>query len=230
MLFASHEARRQREAPPRLAAAVQVAGTFLDPGLLLELLDERRWRAARRGRSRPGAGTGWAAPLHADVRRVVRTPGLAVFAVGLLLVPYVAAVVVPPAALPAIAAVVACAVTGRAAAGLRTVARSAPLRRAMGGTDRVLLTVHLLAPLALAAVWTAAVLPAIAPVHPVAVALLPVGAVAVVLWRTTRPAPDYGAAVFETGFGAVPIDLIRGLVRGPDLLAVLVAVHLLLAA
>ena len=44
-----------------LAVAVQAAGTFLDPALLLGLLEERRWRAIRRGPSQPGIGVGRAA-------------------------------------------------------------------------------------------------------------------------------------------------------------------------
>ena len=64
---------------------------------------------------------------------------------------------------------------------------------------------------------------------PIAVVLIPVGAIAVVERSATRPPPDYGAAVFDTGFGSVQVDLVRQLVRGPALLAGLAAVQLLLA-
>lgn len=87
-----------------------------------------------------------------------------------------------------------------------------------------------MAPLAVTAGWTAAALPALLPIHPLAAVLLPVGAVAVVLRTAPRLALNYGAAVFETGFGAVPIDLFRQLLRGPALLGILVAVHLLLVS
>jgi hypothetical protein len=78
------------------------------------------------------------------------------------------------------------------------------------------------------AVWTAALLPALLPLNPIAVLLIPLGAVAVVERSATRPAPDYGAAVFDTGMGSVQVDLVRQLVRGPALLAGLAAIQLLL--
>lgn len=213
-----------------LAVAVRAAATFLDPGLLLGLLEERRWRALRRGRSRPGAGTGLAALAYLDARRALRTPGAAALALGLLLVPYAGAMVLPAAVVAAGSAVAVVIVTTRVASGVRTVLRSPALRRALGSTDRALVMVHLVAPLAASTVWTAAALPALLPMHPLAVTLLPVGAVAVVYRTASRPALNYGATVFETGFGGVPVDLLRQLLRGPALLAMLVAIQLLLAS
>ncbi|WP_433556171.1 DUF6297 family protein [Pseudonocardia xinjiangensis] len=212
-----------------LAAAVQAAGTFIEPGLLLGLLEERRWRSARRGRSRRGLGHRSVALLHSDLRRALRTPGALTLGAGLLVVSYTAAAILPHVAVAPVVAVAAYAIASRVAAGLRAVTRSAALRRALGGTDGVLTLLHLAAPLVVAAVWTAAVLPALLPANPLAVVLIPIGAVAVVERSATRPPPDYGAAVFDTGFGAVPIDLVRQLVRGPALLAGLAAVQLLLA-
>ncbi|GAA1175496.1 DUF6297 family protein [Pseudonocardia alaniniphila] len=211
-----------------LAAAVQAAGTFMEPALLLGLLEERRWRSARHGRSRPGRGFGYGALVHSDLRRVLRTPGAVALAVGLLLVTYAAAGVLPAVAVPPVAVVAAYAVASRVASGVRAVTRSAALRRSVGGTDRALIMVHLVAPLVAVAVWTAALLPALLLLNPIAVLLIPLGAVAVVERSATRPAPDYGAAVFETGMGGVQVDLVRQLVRGPALLAGLAAVQLLL--
>jgi Family of unknown function (DUF6297) len=213
-----------------LAIAVQTAGTFLDPGLLLGLLEERRWRAARRGRSRPGAGTGLAALAYVDARRALRTPGAVALALGLLLVLYAGAAVLPTAIVPAISAVAVVLVATRVASGLRTVIRSRALRSALGGSNRALVMVHLVAPLIVSMAWTAAVLPALVPMHPLAMALLPTGAVAVVYRTATRTGLNYGAAVFETGFGTVPMDLVRQLLRGPVLLAMLVTAQLLLAS
>jgi hypothetical protein len=211
-----------------LAAAVQAAGTFMQPSLLLGLLEERRWRSAQRGRSRPGRGRGYGALLHSDLRRTLRTPGALPLAVGLLLVTYAAAAVLPAVVVPTVAVVAAYAVASRAASGVRAVTRSAALRRALGGTDRALIMVHLVAPLVVVAVWTAALLPALLPLNPLAAVLIPVGAVVVVERSATRPPPDYGAAVFDTGFGGVQVDLVRQLMRGPALLAGLAAVQLLL--
>lgn len=213
-----------------LAVAARAAATFLDPGLLLGLLEERRWRALRRGRSLSGAGTGLAALAYVDARRTLRTPGAAALALGLLLVPYAGAMALPAAVVAAGSAVAAVIVTTRVASGLRAVLRSPALRRALGSADRALVMVHLVAPLAVSTAWTAAALPALLPLHPLAVTLLPVGAVAVVYRTASRPALDYGATVFETGLGGVPVDLLRQLLRGPALLAMLVAVQLLLAS
>ncbi len=85
-------------------------------------------------------------------------------------------------------------------------------------------------PLAVTAVWTAAALPALLPIHPLAAVLLPVGAVVVVLRTATPPALNYGSAVFDTGISVVPVDIVRQLLRGPALLGFLVAAHLLLAS
>lgn len=213
-----------------LAVAVQVAGTFLDPELLLGLLEERRWRAARRGRSRTGIGAGLVALAYVDVRRALRTPGAAGLALGLLLVPYAGSTVLPAAIVPAVTAVAAVLVATRAASGLRAVIRSPALRRSLGSTDRALVMIHLVAPLAASMAWTVAALPVLLPLHPLAIVLLPAGAVAVVYRTATQPSLNYGAAVFETGFGTVPIDLFRQLLRGPVLLALLVTAQLLLAS
>jgi hypothetical protein len=160
---------------------------------------------------------------------VLRTPGALPLTLGLLLVTYAAAGVLPAVAVPPVAVVAAYALASRMASGVRAVTRSAALRRALGGTDRALIMVHLVAPLAVVVVWTAALLPALLPLNPLAVVLIPLGAVAVVERSATRPSPDYGAAVFDTGFGGVQVDLVRQLVRGPALLVGLAAVQLLLA-
>lgn len=88
----------------------------------------------------------------------------------------------------------------------------------------------LMVPLAAAVTWTALALPALLPVRAVAVALVPLGAVAVAQRVASRRAPAYGGVVFETGFGAgVPVDFVRQLLQGVVLLAVLAGVQVLLA-
>lgn len=144
----------------------------------------------------------------------------------LVVAPYAAAAVLPGPIVAAVTAVLACLVAGRLAGGLRAVCRSAALRRNLGGTDLAVVVVHLVVPLVTVTVWTAAVLP----VHPVSAVLIPLGAVLVVYRLASRPPPTYGGALFDTPFAALPVDLIRQLLRGPALLAVLVAVHVLLAA
>lgn len=124
----------------------------------------------------------------------------------------------------------ACLVAGRFAGGLRAVCRSAALRRSLGGTDLALAVVHLIVPMVIVTVWTVAVLPAMLPVHPVSAVLIPLGAVLVVYRLANRRPLTYGGVLFDSPFGAFPVDLIRQILRGPALVAVLAAVHVLLAA
>ena len=213
-----------------LVVAAQVAGTMLDPTILTGVLEERRWRRIGRVRSRPFAGAGPVALLRADLRRAARAPGALPGALGLLVVPYAAAGVLPAPLVPAVTTVAAYLVANRYAAGLRAVSRAPALRRTLGGSDRVLTLLHLVVPLAAATAWTALVLPALLPARAVAIALIPMGAVAVTQRVATRDVPAYGGVLFEPGFGAaVPVDLIRGLLRGVALLAVLAGVQVLLA-
>lgn len=213
-----------------LVVAVRVAGTWLDLSILAGVIEERRWRRIGRVRSRPLAGTGRAALLRADVRRTLRARGPLVTGLGLVVAPYAAAAVLPGPIVPAVTAALACLVAGRYAGGLRAVCRSAALRRSLGGTDLALAVVHLVVPLVTVTVWTAAVLPAMLPVHPVSAVLIPLGAVLVVYRLANRPPLTYSGALFDSPFGAFPVDLIRQLLRGPALLTVLAAVHVLLAA
>ena len=213
-----------------LVVAAQVAGTMLDPTILTGVLEERRWRRIGRVRSRPFAGAGPVALLRADLRRAARAPGALPGALGLLVVPYAAAGVLPAPLVPAVTTVAAYLVANRYAAGLRAVSRAPALRRTLGGSDRVLTLLHLVVPLAAATAWTALVLPALLPARAVAIALIPLGAVAVTQRVASRDTPAYGGVLFEPGFGAaVPVDLIRGLLRGVALLAVLAGVQVLLA-
>ena len=222
--------RRAVSAGTGLVVAAQVAGTMLDPTILTGVLEERRWRRIGRVRSRPFAGAGPVALLRADLRRAARAPGALPGALGLLVVPYAAAGVLPAPLVPAVTTVAAYLVANRYAAGLRAVSRAPALRRTLGGSDRVLTLLHLVVPLAAATAWTALVLPALLPARAVAIALIPLGAVAVTQRVASRDTPAYGGVLFEPGFGAaVPVDLIRGLLRGVALLAVLAGVQVLLA-
>ncbi len=214
-----------------LSVTVRVAGTFLDPALLLGLLEERRWRRWRHGPSRVLRGDGMAALVAADLRRAVRSPGLALVGTGMVLVPFAAPILIPEELLAAVATVAAWTVASRAASGLRAVTRSPALRRAIPISDAGIIAGHLVAPAVTALVWTTLVLPALSLTHPVGLVLLPIGATALV-WRfATRPPPDLAGALVDTGlFGALPLDAARTMLRGVLLLAVLVGVQIWLNA
>lgn len=210
----------------RVASAVSSAILLLDPTMLAALVENRRWLAVGRVRSRPfGPGPrGWVL-LRADLRRAVRHRAAVAWWAGLALVVYAVAT-----AVPALAATVqvlgAYLVAERLAGGLRAVCRSAGLRRSLGGTDATLTAVHLALPAAAAALWWLATLPA-AGTGPLWLPfVLVTGVVAAVYRSATRPPMVYGGAVAETPFGTIPVDLIRQVVRGPDLLALLVVIQL----
>lgn len=118
----------------------------------------------------------------------------------------------------------------RLAGGLRLVARSSALRRTLGGTDRFLRGVHLVRPaagVALVVGLTAATVP-VAPL-PALVSLL--GALLVVHRTATRPPLDYASSAHDIGLlGPLPLGLVLQLLRGPALLAVLVAVQVAITA
>lgn len=217
----------------QVADAATTAAIFLDPALLFGVLETRRWRGLGRVRRRPFwpgwarlPGRRWWLLLAADARRLARRPGgLAVWA-ALLVLPYAVAVLAPGLA-GAARLVAAYFATSRLAAGLRLVHASPALRRALGGGDRGLLAVHAVNPaLGLAAWWLLSAAIHMAPGYP-AQLLFPVGVLAAVYRGATRPPRNYEGGAVDTPFGLIPVPLLRQLVRGADVLAILVLVQLL---
>jgi hypothetical protein len=211
-----------------VAGAAASAAMFMDPDLLFGVLETRRWRAVgrvRRWRWWPG-GRSWLL-LQADLRRQLRRPGgLAVWA-GLLVIPYALAVLAPPLAGPGrlLAGYLA---GNRLAAGLRTVRESPALRRVLGGTDLDLSLIHLAVPaLGLAVWWSLSAAVHQAPGYPVQV-IFPLGLLGAVYRSASRPPRSYDRAVVETPFGLIPLGLLRQLVRGIDVVALLLLVELFL--
>jgi hypothetical protein len=212
-----------------LASAAVTAAMFLDLSLLSAVVEARRWRRTARVRSRGFALRGRVAVLlQAEVRRLARRPGtLGVYAL-LVLVPYATALFAPVAG--ALVRIVAgYLAVGRLAPGLRKVSGSPALRRALGGTDSGLRAVHTVVPAAGLAVWWLLALPAAPAYGPVPAVLLPVGILAAGYRAATRPPMSYGGAAVDTPFGLIPFDLIRQLVRGPDVLGLVLLIQLLLS-
>jgi len=211
----------------QFASAASSAVVLLDPSMLSVLVENRRWRAVGRVRSRrfrPGSRT-WVL-LQSELRRVGRHPSALAWWAALVLALYAVA-----AALPAVAGsaqvIGAYVAAERLAGGLRAVSRSAGLRRSLGGGDVGLKLTHLLLPTVAVAAWWLATLPAVG-TGPLWLPYLLVAGVAVAVYRSaTRGPMTYGGAVAETPFGTVPVDLIRQVIRGVDVVAALVAVQLL---
>ena len=211
----------------QFANAATTAAVLLDPSLLAALVESRRWRAIGlvRGR-RFRAGGRFPVLLQAEVRRLSRHRGALLGWAGALLTMYAVAVALPSIAGPA-HVVLAYLATGRLTGGLRAVSRSPGLRRSLGGNDTLLRLAHLVVPGVGATLWYLATLPALRPVPGPLDAVLLLGIVTAAFWAGTRPPMRYGGAVVNTPFAMVPVDLVRQVLRGPDLVAVLVVVHLL---
>ena len=226
----------------QLASAAMSSALWLDPALLTGVLEVRRWRRVGRVRSRdfrrgppaflrvPGVPRiprlPWAL-LRGECVRALRRPGaLAVWA-SLALLQYAVAVAAPSLAGVA-RLVLAYLAAGRLTPGLRTVARSSALRRALGGNDRLVRGVHLVLPALMTLVWWLVTMPAGADGAGPAGALLVAGVVAAAYRGATRPPMTYDGAVVETPFGLLPLGLVLQLARGPDLLGAVILVRIFL--
>ncbi|WP_418153519.1 DUF6297 family protein [Actinoalloteichus caeruleus] len=210
-----------------LAGTASVAVWWLDLSVLSSALDEKAMRRRGRVRSRRLRGTRVTVSLRADCLRLLRRPARGVVWAVLLLVPYaVAGVALPEATVAVVQALGAALATDRLAGGLRTVARSPGLRRALGGTDRHLLLAHLVVPGVGALLWVLLTAPALPSSTWWCSAVSVLGAVLVTYRLATRPPLSYDLTLYDTGLGPMPLNLIRELSRGPLLLVLVVVAQL----
>ncbi len=212
----------------QLATATVGAAVMLDPALLSGVVEARRWRQPRRIHSRhwwPG-GRAWVL-IQADLlRQWRRRSGLLAWA-ALVLVPYAVAVYSPAAVGPARIAAAYLA-TERLAAGLRLIARTPSLRRLVGGGDGDLKSIHLVVPaIGLAIWWLASLGAGGAATRDVIGPLLVLGVLGAVYRTATRPPMSYDVGTADTPMGPVPTTLLRRLLRGPDVVAILILADLI---
>jgi hypothetical protein len=214
-----------------LVQAAAVSSAWLDLSLVSSALALRRARRIGRVHSVRLRGSRAFAFVLADVARLRRYPAAVAVWVALLPVPFFATVSLPPIAVGPVQLLGAYLAADRLAGGLRTIAGSAALRRSLGGTDASLKTIHLVLPAVGAIVWCALTSFALPLAPSVTTVISAAGAVLMVYALATRPPMDYGGGspIFETGFGAVPVNLIRQLVRGPAILVGLAALQLIAA-
>jgi hypothetical protein len=212
----------------QLAATAVTAAIWLDPSMLSGVLETRRWRrigVVTRRRFWRGGRIG--VLLQAELRRHLRRPGALAIWAALALAQYGIAIAVPSVAWVT-RLVGAYLAANRLTGGLRTVSRSPGLRRALGGSDSTLRLVHLVVPWVGAVLWWLLTWPAgphLAGVEP----LIVVAVVGAAYRAATRPPMAYGGAAVDTPFGLIPVDLIRQVIRGPDVLAVAIVIWSLLA-
>jgi hypothetical protein len=214
-----------------LAGATSVAVNWFDSTLLTGLLTQRRWlrvAAVRSTRLRPGSRV--FVLLRAESRRLVRSRWAAMAWATLVVLPYPLAAVISPIWMPVVQIVGATLAVDRLAGGLRTVSRSAAIRRSIGGSDRAIRLAHLVIPACGALLWSALTLPVVWSAGPWLGVLYPAVTATLVVYRlATRRAMDYNlAGTMDPTHGVLPIGLIIQLFRGPDLLLLLVAVRILL--
>jgi hypothetical protein len=212
-----------------LATATFTATMGLDPSLLSGLLEVRHWRRVGRISSRPfrwgRLGRTWVL-LQAELRRLVRRRAALGAWASLAVAQYAVALVAPEFAGVA-HLILAYLATNRLTAGLRTLARSPGLRRALGGEEMRVRLTHLVIPATGTVVWWLATWPTIGGSHASLEFFLTAGVVAAAYRAATRPPLSYGGVVMETPFGLLPIDLVLQLARGPDLLGAVIVLRLL---
>jgi hypothetical protein len=206
--------------------ATSAAVLFLEPGLLGDVLAERRLSTLRIGRPRSFPTGRVRALLVAEVVRTLRNRrAFGVLLVAVLVV-YAAALVVPGRWLPVAALLCAVPAVSPFGTGFRRISQSASLRRMLGGTDGALRAAHLAMPAAASVLFVLAVAPAVPSGRWAALALVPVG-VLVNLWTRTKGKPTVTAdRVGDIGFGPIPIDLTWYYVREIAPLAITLALQL----
>jgi hypothetical protein len=239
LLVAATGFRAARGALPRLSLAQLGAGAQLgdaavsaavtmDTSLLSDVVEVRRLRRLGRVRKRTFLRLGGrvGALLQAEIRRIIRRPGALGVWAGLALGQYAVAIVAPSVAsvTQVLGAYLA---TKRLAGGLRTISRSRALRRSLGGHDLTLRLIHLVLPALGVIGWWLVTAPTSGGTPWILDAILLAGIVLAIHRAITRPPLSYSGVVMETPFGPIPMDLVRDLGRGPDLLAAVMLIRLL---
>jgi len=201
-----------------LANALLVSAMSLDPGQLVALVESRRNRRTGkiRGRRLRPAGRWWLL-LQADLVRLTRRPGALLAFAALLLAQYALALALPSLAGPA-QVVGAYLAGGRFTAGLSQISRTPALRRMLGGPDWLLRLVHLVLPAAAAGLFWLLTVPVGAALSAEWTPAVLIGMVVAVYRSGSRPPMNYGGAYAVTPMGMIPVDLLRQIFRGWDVL------------
>ncbi|NLE81911.1 MAG: hypothetical protein GX610_20475 [Rhodococcus sp.] len=203
-----------------LATGLSASVVSLDPSYAASALERRSWRRLGAVRSRVFTEGRVRSLLEADIRRVVRgrsAPVSFLIAAGIV---FGATVVGTPLAVVLVQTLACFAVGSAFSGGLLDVCRSDGLRSLLGGTDRQLRLIHLPVPATAILVLWLVTIPAAVTGGWAAASIAPAAAAVAMYRARSRPPMQYGGTVLETGFGQVPIDVLRQMVRGPAILVV----------
>lgn len=189
----------------------------LDVSILAGILDRRTWRRIGTATTRRLPGNRFHAMIRSDLLRYRRRPSvfvLAAVAVGMGW--FIAGIGAPVvAALAQLGSLFAVALLF--SSSLRELCADADLRVLLGLPDHVLRPPFFVVPIG--AVLVAAVfVAALSNSGPTVLMISVAGSLFAAYRLRTRPSTSYDGLILETGYGQLPIDLIRQLLRGPDVL------------
>ena len=206
-----------------LAGSALAATMSVDPTFLVGFVEAQRLRRIGRvHRRRIRARGPVSAMLDAEVRRLVRHRTALLTYAAMVGLPYVCAILLTPVPVTLVRVLAGYVAVNALAAGLRTVSRSAALRRSLGRSDGWLRGVHLVAPGVGALIFVVATAWSGRSFVPALDLALAAGLALAVLRSATRAPMVYDTAWLVTPLGVVPVGLITQIIRGPDL-AVVVA-------
>jgi len=100
----------------------------------------------------------------------------------------------------------------------------------LGGSDSELRLIHLVVPAVGLVLWWAATSWAGPAPGPTLTVVLILGLLGAVYRTATRPPMSYDSDISDSPMGPVPTSLIRKVLRGPDVVALLVLVDLLVSS
>jgi hypothetical protein len=206
------------------AAAMSVSLTMLDLSIVTGALEQRAWRRVARRPSRRMPTSRTRALIRIDALPHVRRPHSLLVAAGAVCTGWALSAVLSPIAAAWTQLALVVGVCMIFSAGLRELCADPALARMLGADDRGLRLPLTVIPVVAAVVTTVLTAP-LAAMNPTPMALVLIGAVTAMYRIRTRAPLTYDGLILETGFGQVPVDLIRQKIRGTD--AIVVAAALL---
>ncbi|MGX6512573.1 DUF6297 family protein [Rhodococcus sp. SJ-2] len=202
--------------------ATSVSLTMLDLSMVTGALEQRAWRRVARRASRRVPTSRTRALIRIDAMRHARRPHSLVIATGAVCAGWTLSTVLSPIAAAWMYLVLVFGVCMIFSAGLRALCADTALAVTLGADDRLLRLPLTVLPTAAAVITMVLISPLVA-TNPTMMALTTVGAVTAMYRTRTRAALTYDGLILETGYGQVPVELIRQKIRGTDALVLTAA-------